>query len=72
MPQHYRGKPQIYDKSWGGFGMDTGRVILVLARAYSLVLVVLAAVTLLWLVNPQQVAPLGCGSPSAGSACSWR
>ena len=32
--------------------MDTGRVILVLARAYSLVLVVLAAVTLLWLVNP--------------------
>lgn len=32
--------------------MNTGRVILALGRAYSLVLVVVALATLLWLLNP--------------------
>lgn len=32
--------------------MDTGRVILTLARTYSLTLVVIAVLTVLWLFNP--------------------
>lgn len=32
--------------------MDTGRVILTLARAYSLALVTIGMLTLLWLFNP--------------------
>lgn len=32
--------------------MDAGRVILVLARAYSLALVFIAVLTLLWLLDP--------------------
>lgn len=32
--------------------MDTGRVILTLARAYSLTLVLIGVLTILWLFNP--------------------
>lgn len=36
----------------GGFGMNGGRVILVAARAYSLGLVIIGLLTVLWILNP--------------------
>ena len=48
----YRGNPQIYASRMGGIGMNGGRVVLVAARAYSLVLVLLGLLTVLWVLNP--------------------